>query len=234
MKKGRAANFFSEDELNAIRSAIAGAESDTSGEIVPMVVDKSDSYREAEVLGSVLVSGMAALAIEAGFQGYLLWTSGSDWTQGRLETGLALHAISVWTYIPLVFLLFFAVRLVFRRFESLKLLFAGRRRIAEAVRERAIRAFYEKGLYRTRDETGVLIFMSLLEHKVWILGDRGIDRKIPKQAWLALAGELSGGIREGRACEALCSVIASCGEELARHFPRKVDDIDELSNDVLT
>jgi len=76
--------------------------------------------------------------------------------------------------------------------------------------------------------------MSLLEHKVWILGDRGIDRKIPKQAWLALAGELSGGIREGRACEALCSVIASCGEELARHFPRKVDDIDELSNDVLT
>ncbi|MEA5113398.1 MAG: hypothetical protein VB050_05160 [Geobacteraceae bacterium] len=233
MKKGRAANFFSDEEINAIRSAIAGAESDTSGEIVPMVVDRSDSYREAEVLGSVLVSGITALAIEAGLQLYMLWAAGSDWTQGRLETSLALHSISIWTYIPLVFILFFAVRPAFRRFDRLKLLFVGRRRIAEAVRERAVRAFYEKGLYRTRDETGVLILISLLEHKVWILGDRGIDRKIPEKDWLALAGELSDGIREGQSCKALCSVIASCGEELAKHFPRKADDIDELENDLI-
>lgn len=234
MKGSKAANFFSEQEVSKIKTAVLRAESGTAGEIVPMVVDRSDSYREAEVLASVLTSAILALLVEAALQLSMLWSSGTEWTQGRLETVPALHAISVWTYIPLVFLLFFPVRLVFRRFDRLKLLFVSRRRIAEAVRERAVRAFYEKELYRTKDETGVLIFISLLEHKVWILGDRGIDRKIPELFWQTHAGELSRGVREERACEALCSVIASCGEELARHFPRKPDDIDELKNDLIS
>lgn len=233
MKPGNAAHFFTEEEIKTIQGAIAAAEAGTSGEIVPMVVDRSDSYREAEVLGTVLVSGILALALEVGLQAYQLSAAGTDWTQGGLETALILHATSVWTYIPLVFVLFFPMRLIFRKFDRLKLLFVGRRRLAEAVRERAVRAFYEKGLYRTRDETGVLIFMSLLEHKVWILGDRGINRNIPQHSWHALAGELSKGLREGRACEALCSVIASCGEELSRHFPGKADDRDELNNDLI-
>jgi len=233
MKRRKAADFFTDQEVNAIKTAISRAESGTSGEIVPMVVDRSDSYREAEVLGSVLTAAILALSIEAVFQLYLLWASGSEWTPGGADAGFALYGISVWTYIPLVFILFFPVRQVFRSFDRLRLLFVGRRRIAEAVRERAVRAFFEKELYRTMDETGVLIFISLLEHKVWILGDRGINAKIPRNSWQNLAGELSRGVREGRACEALCSVIDSCGAELARHFPRTTGDIDELKNDVI-
>jgi putative membrane protein len=233
MRGRKAADFFTDQEVNAIKAAVSRAESGTAGEIVPMVVDRSDSYREADILGSALTAALLALSIEAVFQLYLLGASGPEWTQGGAETVLALHGISVWTYIPLVFILFFPVRQVFRSFDRLRLLFAGRRRIAEAVRERAVRAFFEKELYRTKDETGVLIFISLLEHKVWILGDRGINAKIPQNSWQALAGELSRGLREGRACEALCSVIDSCGAELARHFPRTTDDIDELKNDLI-
>lgn len=233
MRGRKAADFFTDQEVNAIKAAVSRAESGTAGEIVPMVVDRSDSYREADILGSALTAALLALSIEAVFQLYLLGASGPEWTQGGAETVLALHGISVWTYIPLVFILFFPVRQVFRSFDRLRLLFAGRRRIAEAVRERAVRAFFEKELYRTKDETGVLIFISLLEHKVWILGDRGINAKIPQNSWQALAGELSRGLREGRACEALCSVIDSCGAELARHFPHTTDDIDELKNDLI-
>jgi putative membrane protein len=210
MKSRQAHAFFSGAELERIKQAVEEAESVTSGEIATMVVDQSDSYREAETLGAVLVAGLLALI-----------------------GAVALHHVTIWTYIPLVFLLFFPSRWLMGRYPQLKLPFVGRERIAEAVRERAVRAFFEKGLYKTRDETGILIFISLLERKVWILGDRGIDRKISLETWQVLARELSGGIREGRACEALRSVIDKCGKILAEHFPKKRDDTNELANEMI-
>jgi len=210
MKNRQTHTFFSGAELERIKQAVEEAEESTSGEIATMVVDQSDSYREAETLGAVLFASLLALV-----------------------AATALHHVTIWTYIPLVFLLYFPSLLILRRFPRLKLSFAGRRRLEEAVRERAIRAFYEKGLFRTRDETGILIFISLLEHKVWILGDRGIDRKISLETWQVLARELSAGIREGHAREALLSVIDKCGKLLAEHFPKKHDDTNELANEMM-
>jgi putative membrane protein len=235
MNGKKSGKYFSDEENGRIRSAVAAAEAETSGEIVVMVVDRSDSYREAETLGAVLTAALCALIAEISFQFITQWLPSSGWGHGGGVGGeLVLHGVSVWTYVPLVFLLFFPARYLFRRWEPLKLPFVGRKRIDEAVRERAVRAFYEKGLYRTRDETGILIFLSLLERKVWILGDRGIDKKIPRDRWQAMARELSLGMRENRACEALCTVISACGEELGRHFPRKSDDTNELADDVIS
>lgn len=207
----RAEEFFTPAERERIREAVAAVEAGTSGEIATMVVDASDSYREAETLGAVLLAGLLAVAV-----------------------AVAAHHVTIWTYIPLVFLLFLPCRLLFRSFPRLKLPFAGNRRVAEAVRERAVRAFFEKGLYRTREETGILIFISLLEHKVWILGDRGINARIPPDFWPQHAVTLSQGIREGKGSEALCRVIGDCGAELARHFPRQADDTNELRDEILT
>jgi putative membrane protein len=210
MNSRQARTFFSSADLEKIKQAVEAAEASTSGEIATMVVDQSDSYREAETLGAVLVAGLLALI-----------------------GAVALNHVTVWTYIPLVFLLFFPSRWLMGRYPYLKLPFVGRRRVAEAVRERAVRAFFEKGLYRTRDETGILIFISLLERKVWILGDRGIDRKISLETWQVLARELSAGIREERACAAFLSVIDKCGKILAEHFPKKRDDTNELADEVM-
>ena len=44
----------------------------------------------------------------------------------------------------------------------------------EEVQEAVLTAFFKEELYRTRDETGILIFISVFEHKVWVLADRGI------------------------------------------------------------
>jgi putative membrane protein len=73
----------------------------------------------------------------------------------------------------------------------------------------------------------------MLERKVWILGDRGIDRKIGREQWVSLAQELSVGIRENRACDALCSVVGKIGTVLSEHFPRKADDVNELTDAVM-
>ena len=204
-------DYFSSSDKEKIRQAVADAEARSSGEIAIMVVRESDRYREAEVLGALLVAGLLAVVV-----------------------AVILRHVTIWTYIPLVFLLFFPTLLLFRRFPRLKLSFAGPKRQVEAVRDRALTAFYEKGLYRTREETGILIFISLLERKVWILGDRGINEKIAPGYWEALAGELAIGIKSGRSAETLCGVIAECGAELARHFPRSLDDRNELPDEILT
>lgn len=210
MKSNKAHIFFSDEEKERIRQSVKDAESRTSGEIATMVVDQSDRYHEAEVLGGILVAGLSALIISFGVQ----------------------H-VTIWTYIPLVCILYIPARLMFIRFPRLKLPFINKLRMMHAVRERAVRAFYEKKLYKTRDENGVLIFISILERKVWILGDRGVDRKIPHASWQAHADEISAGIKEGRGCAALCTVIGKCGQVLAEHFPSKEDDTNELPDDLI-
>lgn len=210
MSGNKAQTFFSEEEKSRIRRLVKEAELHTSGEIASMVVDQSDSYREAEILGGVLLSSLLAVV-----------------------AAIAIYHVTIWSYIPLVFLFYFPSFFIFRRFPRLKLSLVGRRRLEEAVRERAIRAFFEKGLYRTREETGILIFISLQEHKVWILGDRGINKKIEPESWRHFAAELAAGIREGRACEALSSVIEKCSSVLVEHFPRRPDDVNELPDDLI-
>ena len=211
MKNPGSEDFFTPAEQEQIRLAVANAERTTSGEIATMVVARSDSYLEAITLGAVLGAATAALLI-----------------------AIVSHHVTIWSYLPLTIAIYFPFQWLVSRVPLLQKPFIPGRRLEEAVKERAVRAFYEKGLYRTRDETGILIFISVFEHKVWILGDRGINARIPPESWQQLVQILTAGIREGRACDALCEVIKSCGDELSRHFPKNSDDIDELQNEILT
>lgn len=230
-----AKNFFSESERKGVEEAIHSAESRTSGEIVLMIADESAIYREAAMLGSVVFGVFSALLAEMFIRGVMLhesfWSDGASGFMIQLLTASATQ-VSVWTFIPLLTLFYYVWKYILIKLPGIKLLFVSRARLAEAVREGAVRAFYEKGLYRTRDETGILIYISLRERRVWILGDRGINEKIPAGFWDILSEEISSGIREGRAGGVITSVIEKCGAELARHFPRKADDTDELDNRV--
>jgi len=234
MKVKRASDFFSEEEKEKINNAVKAAESDTSGEIATMVVKASDSYREAETLGAILIAGLLSFVVEVLLEYYAVNIGNNDWNSLRFSgMEFLLYGGSIWTFIPMVFVLFLPVRYLFKIYPALKLPFAGKKRLEEAVRERAVRAFFEKRLYKTRDETGILIFISLLERKVWILGDRGVDKKISHSVWQGLVKELTRGIREGKACEALSNVIYLIGIELGRHFPKRSDDVNELSDELL-
>jgi putative membrane protein len=210
MKSGSAEEFFSPAEQELIRQAVATAEKSTSGEIATMVVTRSDLYEEAVTLAAVFAAALAALLI-----------------------AVAGHHVTIWTYIPLTFIIYFPARRLVKLAPRLQRPFISSNRLEEAVRQRAVRAFYEKGLYRTRNETGILIFISTFERKVWILGDRGINARIPAESWQRLVQLLTAGIRDGQACAALCTVIDKCGAELARHFPPESDAANELQDELL-
>jgi len=160
------------------------------------VVDESDRYREAELAGALSLAALLSLALSLG-----------------------LHYITIWFYIPIACLFVFPSLYLFRRFPHMKLAFLGPTRVEEAVRERAVYAFFQKGVHKTDEQTGILIFISLLERKVWILADKGIHGKIADDFLRTLAFDVATGIKEDRALETLCSVIEKCGAELARYFP---------------
>jgi putative membrane protein len=203
--------FFTAEEKEKLKATTQDVESRTIGEIVVMVVDHSDHYIEAEVLGSVLLGSLLSLILAVRF-----------------------FDSSLWFYIPMSFIFFFPCWFLFIKVEALKRLFLGTKRKEEAVRLRAERAFFERGLYRTKKSTGVLFFLSLLERKVWVLADIGIHEKMDEGTLDRFADEVSKGVREGRAYDALSQAIQEIGILLSKHFPITGEDVDELPDDVIT
>ena len=206
----KADSFFTEEEKEQIKVATIGVEARTIGEIATVVIDQSSEYKESEFIGGVFIGGFVSLII----------------------TVIFFHA-SIWAFIPFAFLLFFPARLLFQSVPVLKTALIGRRRKEKAVKERALRTFYERGLYQTKKHTGVLFFLSLLERKVWVLADKGIHGKVQQQSLNKFARMVSKGIQESRTADALCEAITGMGELLWEHYPITDADTDELPNVVM-
>ena len=209
--KHKVEKFFSKEERERIKETTRAVECRTIGEVAVMVMDRSDDYLDGEVMGGVVGGSLLSLAITAFF-----------------------FNASMWFFIPLAFVFFFPFRSIFKKYHPLRTAFLGVKRREHAVLHRAIRAFHEKGLNRTKEHTGVLFFISLLERKVWVLADKGIHEKIGQETLNTFAAKVSQGIAEGHACDALCEAIKEAGELLAKHFPKTKDDVDELLDDVMT
>ena len=207
----QAEKFFTKAEKEQIAATIGEVEKHTSGEVVAMVVAASDTYPEASLLAGLTIGGLAALLVTDFFL-----------------------ADSLGYFVPLLTCGTIGVASLAKIFPPLLRLFIPGRRLETRVAERALRAFYEKKLHTTRDNTWVLFFISLLERKVWILADSGIYQKIPQDALMAHAADIALGIKQGLACNALCRQIEAVGVILAQHFPIKPDDTNELSNQVIT
>lgn len=202
--------FFTDDEKERIRQAIITAESKTAGEIVPMIVTSSARYTEIELLG--LVVGL--------FTGMIVeWLWNDPWGSAY---------VNLWPVIGAL------VGFLLGRMASVKRLFAPKNRIAEAVHTLALASFTEHGLHYTRDHTGILILVSLSEHRVEVLADRGINAKVETCTWQEIVDVLIAGLKSNQACDAFCKAIKRCGEILATHFPRQADDKDELPNRLVT
>ncbi|MCF6178540.1 MAG: TPM domain-containing protein [Geopsychrobacter sp.] len=202
-----AQEFFNSAEKARIEAAVKQAESRTSGEIVPMLVDDSYDYPRAEILGGGLFALAAATSLSWAFFGE-----------------------SLWHFLWLFALCYFPFKLLIRFFPALKRRLIHPEEIREEVRERAIVAFLENGLHHTRDETGILILISLFERRVHVLADRGINKLVTDDTWDGVVNTITQGILRGETCDALCEAIKSCGELLEENFPVKSDDTDELPN----
>jgi len=203
----KASTFFTPEERERIAAAVREAETRTSGEIVPMVVDQSYDYPRAGMVGAFFFSLATSLLI--------CW-----W----------LAISSLWVFLPIFLVGYLVFHLLIRWLPGLRRALLPADEVTAEVEEMAKIAFLDQGLHRTRDETGILILVSLLEHRVQVLADRGINNRVPPDTWDEIVALVTAGIRQRKTCDALCQAVRRCGDLLQEHFPPRKDDRNELSN----
>lgn len=203
--------IFSRQEKQLVESAVKAAEGGSSGEIVPVVVAVSGDY--------------SRVANRLGFAGFLLGSLVAAWVHLRFPF------LELW-YLFGLQLVGAAIAWGFGRLPGTVRLLMGEKKLAAEVHEAALAAFTRNGLHHTQEETGVLIFVSLLEHRVEILADRGIHAKVGEDFWKIEVQKMVLGLREGRAAESLASVIGDFGEKLREHFPNSGENRNELSDEL--
>ena len=202
---------FSDSDKAMIMQAVIAAEKQTSGEIVPVIAHQSGDY--AEVFRKISAIGIGLAAVIA----------------------ICVHARYPFfdvRYLILFPILGHSLGYVLMPFGALTRWVVGGTELAENVHNGALAAFSRHGLHHTKGETGVLIYISLLEHRVEILADRGIHSKVGEGYWREEVAKIVAGIKEKRAASALAEVIQEIGAKLAQHFPAAPGDKNELPDDL--
>ena len=100
------------------------------------------------------------------------------------------------------------------------------------IRNVAERTFERLGMTRTDLRNGVLLFIASEEQRFVILGDKGIDEKVPAGFWDEIAAKLTVRFKNGELTEGIVEAIHSAGEALRHDFPRAAGDVNELTNDI--
>ena len=214
---------MTEADHKIVSDAVAAAEAQSAGEIVTIVTPRSDSYRDVALAWSALVAALALAMLDmfAGF--YLpvvehvlgLWAY--EWTP-RAVLGLALAVLT----------LKFGGAWLLLRFTPLGMWLTPRRVRNARVRERALTCFRVGAESRTSGRTGVLIYLSLAEHRAEIIADAAIAAKVSPETWGLAMKAMLDPLRQGRMADGMAAAVAEVGKVLAEHFPRGEDDVNEL------
>jgi putative membrane protein len=120
-----------------------------------------------------------------------------------------------------------------RALPDFKRLFVFEDRATAVAQEQAFQEFYANDLHKTEAATGVLLFVSLFEHRVIILADEGIDSKVDAEFWADSDELILDGIRKGSLKEGLIAGIRQAGERLALDFPWTEGDRNEIPDRVI-
>jgi putative membrane protein len=203
--------LFSEADRRCVDEAVRAAESGTSGEVVVVIIEASEGYAEVSWRSAFALASLVILA-DLGYRHYatfwLSWNADAVWLAVLVAGSLGFLA----AYWP-----------------PLRRVLAGRERMARAVRQAAESAFARERVFETRDRTGILIFLSLLERQVIVLPDAGIAAKAPEAAWAGVVHEVVLGMKAGRPAEALVAAVKTCGSILlAAGFAARPDDTNEI------
>jgi uncharacterized membrane protein len=103
----------------------------------------------------------------------------------------------------------------------------------KSLRELAEEEFYKLGMDKTRDKTGIIIYMLLNENQFYILADSGINEKVEQSTWDQVRDEMQSSFKRGDFGKGVVLGVEKVGNILAEHFPIKSDDTNELSNKVV-
>ncbi len=214
---------LSEADHVLVTAAVTEAERKSDGEIVTIVADRSDAYHDVglhyAVLAMLLVPAMLAFVPQA-----LI-----DWAMGQMLGWNAM--LTRGTLMALLFIKLTAVFLIVRyalAYMPLRLALTPGATKARRVRRRAVQYFKVGAERRTVGRTGVLLYLSLAEHRAEIVADQAIHSKVAPETWGDAMAVLIAAVKAGQPGEGMAKAVAMIGDVLAEHFPKSGTDRNEL------
>ena len=219
---------LSDSDHRRVSAAIAAAEARTDGEIVAVATPISDSYHDVALHWAVAAL-LAVLAWAAWQPDWLLW-----WSETLLGGWRAEPTLGQLLFFLLVLatIKFTGVLLVLR-WMPLRLALTPRATKARRVRRRAVTIFKAAAERRTIGRTGVLIYLSMAEHRAEIVADEAITSKTSPETWGEAMAALLEDVRAGRPADGMIAAIAEVGAVLAEHFPRSDTDTNEIPDKLI-
>ena len=116
-------------------------------------------------------------------------------------------------------------------FPPWKRLLMDRVDVKRRIQDVAFKVFLQEGIYKTKERTGMLLFMSFLEKEAVVLGDEGINKEVSPTIWEGILSQLTEGMKKGEKTTAIIQTIQSMGN-LLKQYPIKPNDTNELRDDL--
>ncbi|MBW1649260.1 MAG: TPM domain-containing protein [Deltaproteobacteria bacterium] len=214
---------ITDKKKDIIKNAVTQAESKTSGEIAVAFIKESSNYALYELIFAVIAGFIYFVTITLFAHNIQSWLQSKFWDYNTAYL-LSFYGFSTFLFISAVYFI--------ANISYIDRLITPKKVMKKKVRQRALRYFIESGVCYTKKKTGILIFISILEHRVELIADKGISQKIEAAKWNRIVNHIIEGIKKDKIAQHLSNAVSECGDLLAKHFPIKKDDINELSDDI--
>jgi len=210
-----------------VSEAIAAAEAKSDGEIIAVCANRSDAYHDVGLHYAVLVLFLV-LAFFAAWPGQLevWWTRLMGWTAEptlrQLLTLLLGFALA--KFLAVLFIL---------KWMPLRIALTPGSTKTRRVRRRAVMLFRTGGERRTIGRTGILIYLSMAEHRAEIIGDEAITAVTTPETWGEAMVALLAEVKAGLPGDGIVAAVEQIGVVLAEHFPKSHADTNEIPDKLI-
>lgn len=215
--------YLSAEDHVRVSAAVAAAEAHTAGEIVTIVADRSDGYSDVALawaaLFSFLILSLLPFVAEPVLD--LLAPFHGGWNVAWEAPGIFAAAAAIGI---IAFLFAVAAQL----WDPLRFALVPGRIKSDRAEERSIELFKVGAERRTLGHTGILIYLSMREHRAEIVADEAITALVPPETWGEAMAAMLAELKHGRIADGMIAGVEKVGAVLAQHFPRADDDRNEL------
>jgi putative membrane protein len=203
----RAVRVLGDGAQASVTEAIRAAESKTLGEIVPVVLERSDDHAAARWRCALFGLLVGSVLLER----YLPWSMPERLLASQLALGILGYCLA-------------------RLLPDFERMFVSESLATETAEEQAVQEFHRYELRETKARTGVLLFVSLFERRVVVLGDEGIHEKAGDVLWNKTRDVILDGVARNHLAEGIVAGVRACGEVLAAHDPSDGRDANEIED----
>lgn len=215
--------MLSDADHARVSAAVSAAEAQSAGEIVTILTDRSDGYTDVALAWAALAAftALTFLSIAPDFTLGIYDRLFADWGHEWTPRGIFALAAAVGI---LKFLGVLAIQL----WQPLKFWLIPPGIKTARVRSRAVTCFKVGAERRTHGRTGILIYLSMREHRAEIVADAAIASLVEPEVWGDAMAAMIAELKQGRIANGMIAAVGQVGAVLAQHFPRHENDVNEL------